>query len=76
MKNFSIKTSFEQIRDFRSLQDKIIQPSQAVTNQGPGYQPSYAISIHTALAGCDGVEDLSTMGVQISIHTALAGCDY
>ena len=34
------------------------------------------ISIHTALAGCDGVLDQKIKHKkQISIHTALAGCD-
>ena len=53
MKNFSIKTSFEQIRDFWSLQDKTIQPSQAVTELYKKLRPYYKISIHTTLAGCD-----------------------
>ena len=33
------------------------------------------ISIHTALAGCDGIIRVSMIGQSISIHTALAGCD-
>ncbi len=35
-----------------------------------------AISIHTALAGCDYNPVLVFPALQISIHTALAGCDF
>ena len=35
-----------------------------------------AISIHTALAGCDAYGSTSAgLVIYISIHTALAGCD-
>ena len=34
-----------------------------------------AISIHTALAGCDINVEKDYKSIQISIHTALAGCD-
>ena len=34
-----------------------------------------AISIHTALAGCDDYLGVSVGEIRISIHTALAGCD-
>ena len=51
------------------------QPSQAVTNKLWMRHIRCSISIHTALAGCDGGSRECSHCKRISIHTALAGCD-
>ena len=51
------------------------QPSQAVTITKMWCMLNEDISIHTALAGCDEIEDYGYDYFYISIHTALAGCD-
>ena len=52
------------------------QPSQAVTLIPVRVLHGQAISIHTALAGCDDRQGGCPQGfLRISIHTALAGCD-
>ena len=59
------------------LKDKFqsTQSSQAVTGEGTNAVRISCISIHTALAGCDGSTPLHCFICNISIHTALAGCD-
>ena len=51
------------------------QPSQAVTGASNARRLVRTISIHTALAGCDGLSKHLLGDNAISIHTALAGCD-
>ncbi len=52
------------------------QPSQAVTTILSKSAEDLVISIHTALAGCDGQPQFGQAdALSISIHTALAGCD-
>ena len=51
-------------------------PLRGATSADSLFLPSYRISIHAPLAGCDGERVLTRAQADISIHAPLAGCDH